>query len=130
MRAGLSARAVESTCSISGHPARGCSTLGRRERMRLPWPAARITTLSPPGMWKLSPKTSTYATGQVVGDGLALQRGEVQSRLGPPPQDVVRAHRPLACHQIVNLAGVEFGAEMRAEIAHGARFAEHFVGQR
>src|SRR5262245_22326771 len=27
-----------------GRPARGCSTLGRSDFMRLPWPAARITT--------------------------------------------------------------------------------------
>src|SRR5688500_20294952 len=120
MRAGLSARAVESTCSISGRPASGCSTLGRRERMRLPWPAARITTLSPAGMWKLSPKTSTYATGEVAGNGLALHRMELQAGLGAPPQHVFRAHCPLARHQIVNPAGGEIGAEMLAELARRA----------
>src|SRR5580692_9902213 len=44
--AGLSARAVRITCCSSGCPASGCSTLGRSEFMRLPCPAASMTTES------------------------------------------------------------------------------------
>src|ERR1035438_8437821 len=44
MRPAPRERAVSSTCSSMGRPARGCSTFGRSERMRLPWPAARMTT--------------------------------------------------------------------------------------
>src|SRR5579863_3819723 len=44
MDCGASARAVATTCASSGRPASGCSTLGSAERMRLPSPAARITT--------------------------------------------------------------------------------------
>ncbi len=42
--AGTRLRAVSMTCFSSGRPASGCSTLGSAERMRLPSPAARITT--------------------------------------------------------------------------------------
>src|SRR6267378_626433 len=35
--------AVLSTCSTIGRPATGCSTLGNRDFMRVPWPAARMT---------------------------------------------------------------------------------------
>ena len=46
MRAGASSRALASTCANMGLPASVCSTLGRSDCMRLPSPAARITTLS------------------------------------------------------------------------------------
>src|SRR5687768_2917292 len=36
--------AASSTCARMGRPASGCSTLGRSDFMRLPWPAARMTT--------------------------------------------------------------------------------------
>ena len=41
---GSRARAVATTCARSGRPASGCSTFGRSLAMRLPWPAARMTT--------------------------------------------------------------------------------------
>src|ERR1700759_3773765 len=44
MAAGSSRRAVSMTCLSSARPARGCSTLGSVDFIRLPWPAARITT--------------------------------------------------------------------------------------
>src|SRR6185369_3713698 len=44
MRSGLSASAAAITCASSGRPAIRCSTLGSAECMRLPWPAARMTT--------------------------------------------------------------------------------------
>src|SRR4051812_18132044 len=34
------------TCLRSGRPASGCSTFGKSDFIRLPWPAARITTES------------------------------------------------------------------------------------
>src|ERR1700742_456539 len=34
------------TCFSSGSPANGCRTFGRSEFIRLPWPAAKITTES------------------------------------------------------------------------------------
>src|SRR5438128_2567056 len=41
---GLTERAVRRTYSTMGRPAIGCRTLGRRDFIRVPWPAARITT--------------------------------------------------------------------------------------
>ena len=37
------AASASSTQEIIGRPAIGCTTLGRAERMRFPWPAARTT---------------------------------------------------------------------------------------
>src|SRR5580692_8674646 len=44
MSVGSRARAVRITCCSSGCPANGCSTFGKSEFIRLPWPAARMTT--------------------------------------------------------------------------------------
>src|SRR5689334_13635719 len=44
MPAGASVRAVSTTCCSIGMPATVCSTFGEAERMRLPSPAARMTT--------------------------------------------------------------------------------------
>src|ERR1035441_1889155 len=44
--AGASRSAVETTCSASGLPPAWCSTLARRDFMRVPSPAARITTVT------------------------------------------------------------------------------------
>src|SRR5579872_7456457 len=46
MAFGPSERAVSMTCLRSGLPASGCSTFGSEDFMRLPSPAARITTES------------------------------------------------------------------------------------
>src|SRR5215471_4889039 len=54
MRRGSRARAVAITCASMGRPASGCSTLGRREFIRLPWPAASITTSGWMAIEKLS----------------------------------------------------------------------------
>src|SRR5271156_571036 len=62
MFAGLSARAVRMTCWSSGCPASGCRTLGRSECMRLPCPAARMTTES--GM--TAPREARRAPGVSV----------------------------------------------------------------
>src|SRR5690625_48443 len=45
-RCASSSRAVSSTWQTIGLPASRCSTLGSVERIRVPWPAARITTSS------------------------------------------------------------------------------------
>src|SRR5690606_16473217 len=44
IRRGARLRAQSTTCASRGLPASGCSTFGRSERIRLPIPAARITT--------------------------------------------------------------------------------------
>src|SRR3546814_16591875 len=44
--AGARALTEASTCQSIGLPATGCSTLGRSDFMRLPFPAARTTTAS------------------------------------------------------------------------------------
>src|SRR5687768_6514629 len=44
MVAGSSALAVRKTCSSMGRPATGWRPLGSRDFMRVPWPAASITT--------------------------------------------------------------------------------------
>src|ERR1700710_1092475 len=44
MLSGCSASAVSMTCSSSGRPASGCNTFGKSEFIRLPWPAASMTT--------------------------------------------------------------------------------------
>src|SRR3546814_16327006 len=44
--AGASAATEAWTCQSIGLPAMGCSTLGRSDFMRVPFPAARITTAS------------------------------------------------------------------------------------
>src|SRR5215467_5949831 len=44
MATGSSDRAVSMTCFSRGRPASGCNTLGSADFMRLPWPAARMTT--------------------------------------------------------------------------------------
>src|SRR5690606_33706687 len=43
--AGSAALAASSTWANIGRPAMGCRTFGKAECMRLPWPAARTTTL-------------------------------------------------------------------------------------
>ena len=50
MPAGCSARAVSITCASIGRPAIVCSTFGSADFMRLPSPAARITTCRGAGM--------------------------------------------------------------------------------
>ena len=46
MRAGSRDAAVSSTCPTSGRPPTACRIFGVRDRMRVPWPAARTTTAS------------------------------------------------------------------------------------
>src|SRR5271165_3659152 len=41
--------AADTTCASSGFPAISCSTLGRRDFSRVPWPAARIAIANFPG---------------------------------------------------------------------------------
>src|SRR3546814_18269194 len=43
-RSGFSVAAAFSTWRTIGRPATGCSTLGSRDFIRVPWPAARMTT--------------------------------------------------------------------------------------
>src|SRR6185369_17044266 len=50
-------RAVSRTWPSIGLPATGCSTLGRRDFMRVPWPAARMTTWRGAGMALFCPAT-------------------------------------------------------------------------
>src|SRR6188508_2864260 len=94
MSAAPTARAASMTWVSSGRPASGCRTLGKSEFIRLPWPAARITTLrgiswihSGPNAWIVperapraaAPRCSVPARRSATGlaqllDGLQLRR--------------------------------------------------------
>src|SRR5262245_6278970 len=120
MRLGFRVRAVAMTCASMGCPASGCSTLGRRECMRLPWPAASITTSGRMAIEKLSHKhrltifrAAFYALRDIRRQRGALRGREVQAGLGAPPQYIVRIARPFARQEVVHLPGVEVGAEVR-----------------
>src|SRR4026209_1327430 len=108
MRVASSARAQSITWARSGRPASVCRTFGRSEFIRLPCPAARMTTLS--GMRAII----SCVRRRVADIGLnsrALLRREVQPRLGSPPEHVFGAPGPFAAHEIVDFPGVEVSAE-------------------
>ena len=66
--------------AIIGRPQRSCSTLGTRERMRVPWPAARMTTVG-------------AVTGRIVRAGRAGGQG-FEPRLTAPKAVVLPLHHP------------------------------------
>src|SRR3954465_8244517 len=107
MRSGFRARAVLITCASRGWPASGCSTFGRLECMRLPWPAARMTTLTRAGMGtEIIAQTWVYlrtAEGiidvsdcllrtdsllQVAAESVGVDASGLQPDLRAPPQNV------------------------------------------
>src|ERR1700728_4062318 len=71
--AGSSSRAVSITCLSSGRPASGCNTLGSRDFMRLPSPAARITTDSGAGE-RVSPPPAARAARAATTAATAVRR--------------------------------------------------------
>ena len=62
------------------------------------------------------------------GQAAYLCLSQAQAELGAPPQDVVGRHRPFVAHEVLDLALVEAGAEMQAEII-GARCAGQDVAR-
>ena len=50
--------------------------------------------------------------------------------LGSPPQHVLGGSRPFVRDEVVDFAGVEVGAEVRAERCHARRIAKHLAGER
>src|SRR5436190_24376024 len=107
------------TCASSGRPASACSTLGSRERMRLPSPAARMMTFK---------DISNYLTGQttyIPPKPRLLPDIQVQSRLRAAPEDILRLDRPLAHPQIVDLERIEVRPEVDPEILDFSGGAEN-----
>src|SRR5262245_7584707 len=99
------------TQPIIGRPARGCSTLGRAERILVPWPAAstiapRLIGIGPPPGWLAS-----RSGGSLVGAGgfeppiagpkpAALPLGYAPSGARPGPREYSPALRRPQDHDI------------------------------
>src|SRR5476651_2448877 len=116
MRAGFNPRAAAITCASSGAPASGCKTLGNADCMRLPWPAARITTLI--AIVELSHDESQPCDSHrdVCCQRFALPGGQMQADLGAAIQNIFICTRPFVLDQVIDFARVEIGAEMDAHI--------------
>src|SRR5579864_5453546 len=73
---------------MSGFPARSCSTLGRRDRMRVPWPAASTTPTRVPVLGG-SPNSARLVTRseESLQSGIASQiRRDQAARRGLEPR--------------------------------------------
>src|SRR5258706_2979286 len=131
MRDGPNVRAVAITCASSGRPASKCNTLGKSECMRLPWPAARMTTLM--AMVELSHKrpviSALYPPRHVVGNRLLLRRREMEGGFGAPIQNIVSAHRPLTLNHVIDFARIKMGTKIQSEVGCGAHPLQYAVGK-
>src|SRR5271166_3559102 len=120
MLSGVSRRAVASTCASSGLPASLCSTFGKSEFIRLPTPAARMTTES--GMNENSGARAGFLAFRAQSAYRAqLRHGARELRLGLGEFQLVGA----AAH---GLFGARLGGNRRRLVevlGAGRRIGEH-----
>src|SRR5258706_5046987 len=131
MRDGPNVRAVAITCASSARPASKCNTLGKSECMRLPWPAARMTTLM--AMVELSHKrpviSALYAMRHIVCNRLLLHRREMQGGFGAPIQNILCAHRPFTLDHVIDFARIKIDTKIQTEVGCCAHPLQYAVGE-